>query len=113
LNEITDLKSAPKGRVQKIQHCNGRVKRKKLQEKKPNSPTLRDYQPIYPIKYDENMFSYITVDLLLFEHIQGIVKIRKQELKSDVLWRQLQITPTSYSILAVTQNLNVNTPFQM
>jgi hypothetical protein len=59
------------------------------------------------------MFSNITVDLILFKRIQGIVKIRKQELKSDVLWRQLQITPTSYSILAVTQNLNVNTPFQM
>jgi hypothetical protein len=30
LNKITDLKSAPKGRVQKIQHCKGRVKRKKI-----------------------------------------------------------------------------------
>jgi hypothetical protein len=68
---------------------------------------------IINIKYDENMFSNITVDLILFKRIQGIVKIRKQELKSDVLWRQLQITPTSYLILAVTQNLNVNTPFQM
>jgi hypothetical protein len=68
---------------------------------------------IINIKYDENISSNITADLLLFKHIQGIVKIRKQELKSDVLWRQLQITPTSYLILAVTQNLNVNTPFQM
>jgi hypothetical protein len=30
LIKITDLKSASKGRVQKIQHCKGRVKRKKI-----------------------------------------------------------------------------------
>jgi hypothetical protein len=28
LNKITDLKSAPKRQVQKIQHCKGRVKKK-------------------------------------------------------------------------------------
>jgi hypothetical protein len=34
LNKIIDLKSAPKGRVKNIQHCKGRVKRKKITEKK-------------------------------------------------------------------------------
>jgi hypothetical protein len=53
LNKITDLKSAPKGRVQKIQHCKGRVKRKKITGGKTKLAHItRGYQPIYPIFYN-------------------------------------------------------------
>jgi hypothetical protein len=49
LNKITDVKSASKGRVQKIQHCKGRVKRKKITGgKNKTRPHYRGYQPIYP-----------------------------------------------------------------
>jgi hypothetical protein len=45
-----DLKSAPKGRVQKIQRCKGRVKRKKITGgKNKTHPHYMGYQPIYPI----------------------------------------------------------------
>jgi hypothetical protein len=48
LNKITDLKSAPKGQVQKIQHCKGRVK-KKSRGKNKARPHYRGYRPIYPL----------------------------------------------------------------
>jgi hypothetical protein len=60
LNKITDVKSASKGRVQKIQHYKGRVKRKKITGEK--------------IK-----FAHITGGIDLFTHflntkINGVVK---------------------------------------
>jgi hypothetical protein len=53
LNKITDLKNAPKGRVQKIQHYKGRVKRKKLQGEKTklaHVTVISTYLPIKRIK---------------------------------------------------------------
>jgi hypothetical protein len=48
LNKITDLKSEPKGRVQKFNIARGESKEKKFHGEKQNSPTLKGYQPIYP-----------------------------------------------------------------
>jgi hypothetical protein len=65
LNKITDLKNAPKGRVQNIQLCKGRVKKKKVHGRK----TKLTY-----ITGGTDLFTLILIINLRPDEVKGVVR---------------------------------------